>query len=150
MTRPEVDRGLVPYGSTGVGEPARHASTTRSRTATFNPSAVAPLLRIMSAGDLVVQSDLAYEHYNTPRPRALWQKLDPPPSGLGTPVGFGSPAVTARPPVKYPLIDETELGLPHGAAYPQPVAVFPVPGARPILRTEGATTPMLLDGDGAG
>ena len=28
--------------------------------------------------------------------------------------------------------------------------MFPVSGARPILRTEGATRPLLLDGDGAG
>ena len=116
-------------------------STTTIQDDTFNPSAVAPVLRLMSAGDLVVQSDLAYEHYNTPRPRALWQKLDPPPPGSRRPVGFGNPAVTAAPPVKYPLIDETELGLPHDAPYPQPVTVFSVPGARPILRAEGATTP---------
>ena len=86
------------------------------------------MLRLMSAGDLVVQSDLAYEHYNTPRPRALWQKLDPPPPGLGTPVGFGSPAVTAAPPVKYPLIDETELGPPPRR--PVPPARGGVPGGR--------------------
>jgi len=149
MTRPEVDRGLVPYGSPGSAN-LLETFDDDVQDDTFNPAAVAPLLRIMSAGDLVVQSDLAYEHYDTPRPRALWQKLDPPPPGLSAPVGFGSPAVTAEAPAKYPLIDETELGLPHDAPYPQPVAVFAVPGARPILRTEGAGRPMLIDGDGAG
>ena len=149
MTRPEVDRGLVPYGSAGSAN-LLDTFDDNIQDLTFNPSAVAPLLRLMSAGDLVVQSDLAYEHYNTPRPRALGQKLDPLPPGLADPVGFGSPRVTAAPSVKYPLIDETELGLPHGAAYPQPVTVFAVPGARSILRSEGASRPMLLDGDGAG
>jgi hypothetical protein len=149
MTRPEVDRGIVPYGSPGSAN-LLDTFDDDIQNETFNPSAVAPLLRIISAGDLVVQSDLAYEHYNTPRPRALWQKLDPAPAGLGNPVGFGAPSVTAAPSVKYPLIDETELGLPHDAPYPAPVTVFPVPGARPILRAEGATTPILLDGDGAG
>jgi arabinofuranan 3-O-arabinosyltransferase len=149
MTRPEVDRGLVPYGSPGSAD-LLDTFDDDIQDDTLNPSAVAPMLRLMSAGDLVLQSDLAYEHYNTPRPRALWQKFDPPPPGLGAPVGFGSPSVTAEPPVKYPLIDETELGLPHSAPYPQPVEVFSVAGARPILRTEGATTPLLLDGDGAG
>ncbi len=149
MTRPEVDRGLVPYGSAGSANLLENLDDD-VQDLTFNPAALAPVLRIMSAGDLVVQSDLAYEHYNTPRPRALWQKLDPPPPGVGNPIGFGSPKVTAEAPVKYPLIDETELGLPHDAPYPQPVTVFPVSGARPILRTEGASTPMLIDGDGAG
>jgi hypothetical protein len=149
MTRPGAYRGLVPYGSPGSANLLTTFDDT-IQNGTFNASGLAPLLRIMSAGDLVLQSDLAYEHYNSPRPRALWQKLDPPPPGLGAPVGFGSPAVTASPSVKYPLIDETELALPHNAPYPQPVTVFPVSGSRPILRTEGVTTPVLIDGDGAG
>jgi arabinofuranan 3-O-arabinosyltransferase len=149
MTRPEVDRGLVPYGSPGSAN-LLDALDNDIQNGTIDPSALAPILRVMSAGDLVVQSDLAYEHYNSPRPRALWQKLDPPPPGLRHPVGFGSPAVVARPPVKYPLIDETELALAPDAPYPQPVAVFGVAGARPILRTEGAMHPMLVAGDGAG
>ena len=78
MTRPEVDRGLVPYGSPGSAN-LLDTFDDSVQDDTFNPAAVAPLLRLMSAGDLVVQSDLAYEHYNTPRPRALWQKLDPRP-----------------------------------------------------------------------
>ncbi len=90
MTRPEVDRGLVPYGSPGSAN-LLDTFDDEIQDDTFNPSAVAPLLRLMSAGDLVVQSDLAYEHYDSPRPRALWQKLDPPPPGLSDPVGFGSP-----------------------------------------------------------
>jgi len=149
MTRPEVDRGLVPYGSTGASN-LLTALDEQVQEGTVDPSALAPTARIMSAGDLVVQSDLVYEHYDTPRPRALWQTLTPTPSGLSAPVAFGNPAVTAAPPVKYPLIDETELGLPHGAPYPPPVAVFPVPDARPILRAESASHPLLVDGDGSG
>jgi len=149
MTRTDVERGLVPYGSPGSANLLERLDNS-VQDDTFDPAALAPLLRVMSVGDLVLQSDLAYEHYNSPRPRALWEKLDPPPPGLGDPVGFGNRSVTAAAPVKYPLIDETELGLPHGAPYPQPVSVFSVAGARPILRTEGAKEPILLDGDGAG
>ncbi|HUY23268.1 MAG TPA: alpha-(1-_3)-arabinofuranosyltransferase family protein [Acidimicrobiales bacterium] len=149
MTRPEVDRGLVPYGSPGSAD-LLGAVDEGVQAGTFDPSALAPMLRLMSAGDLVLESDFQYEHYDTPRPQALWQKLDPPPPGLGAPIGFGSPRVTAASPRKYPEIDETALGLPHDAAYPAPVVAFPVANARPILRTEGATTPMLVDGDGTG
>ncbi|HLI74776.1 MAG TPA: alpha-(1-_3)-arabinofuranosyltransferase family protein [Acidimicrobiales bacterium] len=149
MTRPEVEREVVPYGSAGAAN-LLTALDEEVQSGALDPSALAPMARLMSAGDVVVQSDLQYERYNTPRPRAFWQVLTPPPAGLGAPKGFGPPSATAGPATKYPLIDETELGLPHNAAYPPPVAVFPVAGARPILRTEGASTPMLVDGDGSG
>ncbi len=149
MTRPEVDRGVVPYGSTGSSNLIT-ALDEEVQEGTLDASALAPMARLVSAGDVVVQSDLQYERYDTPRPRALWQTLDPPPPGLSAPIGFGNPAVTAAKPVKYPLIDETELGLPPDAPNPPPVAVFPVPGARPILRAESAGQPLLVDGDGNG
>ena len=149
MTRPEVERGLVPYGSVGAAN-LLSALDEQVQAGTLDPSVLAPMARLMSAGDLVVQSDLQYERYNTPRPRPFWQLLTPPPAGLGAPVGFGRAALTAAPAAKYPLVDESELALPHDAAYPPPAAVFPVAGARPILRTEGATQPVLVDGDGSG
>ncbi|HTZ08323.1 MAG TPA: alpha-(1-_3)-arabinofuranosyltransferase family protein, partial [Acidimicrobiales bacterium] len=149
MTRPEVDRGLVPYGSPGSAD-LLMALDEEVQTLTVDPSALAPVLRLMSAGDLVVDSDLQYERYATPRPQALWDLLDPVPGGLSPPVGFGDPRVTQAEPERYPLVDETALGLPHDAAAPPPLAVFAVSGARPILRTEGAGTPMLVDGSGQG
>jgi hypothetical protein len=149
MTRPEVERGVVPYGSAGSAN-LLEALDEEVQSGTLDPSALAPIARLMSAGDIVVQSDLQYERYNTPRPRALWQVLDPSPAGLGPAVGFGSPSVTAAAPTKYPLIDETELGLPSGAPYPPPVAVLPVTQPRSIIRSEGVARPLLVDGDGSG
>ena len=146
---PRGRSGPGPLRHTGIGQPARglrrrvskrHPGSRRRGTGPSDHEcgrprrAIRPRLRALQLT----------------APRALWQKLDPPPPGLGNPVGFGNPRVTAAPPVKYPLIDETELGLPHNAPYPSPVSVFPVAGARPILRTEGVTRPMLLDGDGSG
>jgi len=149
MTRPEVDRGLVPYGSPGSAD-LLMALDEEVQTLTVDPSALAPLLRLMSAGDLVVDSDYQYERYATPRPQALWQLLDPAPAGLKAPVGFGDRRVTQAEPEHYPLVDETALGLPHDAASPPPLAVLAVPGARPIVRTEGARAPLLVDGSGQG
>jgi arabinofuranan 3-O-arabinosyltransferase len=149
MRRPEVDRGLVPYGSAASAN-LLEALDEHVQEGTLNPGVLAPMARLMSVGDLVLQSDLQYELYNSPRPQVMWELLDPPPAGLGSPVGFGDPAETAKAPQPYPLIDETSLGIPHGAANPPPVAVFAVPGARPILRAEGASTPMVVDGDGSG
>ncbi len=53
-------------------------------------------------------------------------------------------------PIKYPLNDETQLAIPTGAAIPPPVAVFGVPGAQPIVRTETPKAPLVVDGDGQG
>ncbi|HUI03176.1 MAG TPA: alpha-(1-_3)-arabinofuranosyltransferase family protein [Acidimicrobiales bacterium] len=149
LSRPEVERNLVPYGSPGSAN-LLDALDEEVQEGTLPPDALAPMARLMSAGDVVLQSDLQYELYDTPRPQVMWSLLDPPPPGLTAPVGFGDPAVTAQAPQKYPLVDETELGLPAGASYPPPVAVFGVPGARPIVRAEGAGQPMIVDGDGSG
>ena len=50
------------------------------------PNAIAPLARLMSAGDLLVQNDLAYERYNSPRPLQMASDAHPHP---GRAVGPG-------------------------------------------------------------
>ncbi len=74
--------------------------------------------------------------------------LNSPAAGLGTPTTFGTPRL--YPTIEYPLTDETQLAVPTGASIPPPVAVFPVPDARPIARTESPSDPLLVAGDGQG
>ncbi|HET9732659.1 MAG TPA: alpha-(1-_3)-arabinofuranosyltransferase family protein [Acidimicrobiales bacterium] len=147
MDRPEVDRGLVPFGSPQTADLLDSLDEPLQQS-TFDPAVLAPMARLMSAGDVLFDFDQLYEQYNTPRPQPLWQQLVPTPAGLGPPVGFG-PAAPA-PHVKYPLVDETHLGVPAGAPYPQRLEVFPVPGARPILRAESTSSPTVVDGSGQG
>src|SRR5579884_612366 len=149
MDRPFVARELVPYGSPASVN-LLGALDRPLQEGTFEPSGLAPLARMMSVGEVLIRSDLQYERYNTPRPRPTWQLFSPSPPGLGDPVGFGDPAVTAARPDHYPLIDETELGLPEDAPYPPPVALEAVPDARPILRAESGADPVVVDGDGEG
>ena len=48
------------------------------------------------------------------------------------------------------MTDETQLGIPTGASFPPPVATFAVSGARPIVRTEAAASPLVVAGSGQG
>ena len=62
---------------------------------------------------------------------------------------FGK-AVPNVAPAQYSLTDEEALAEPANAQWPPPIAVFPVSDPRPIDRAEPATTPLVVDGSGAG
>ncbi len=147
LTRPFVAREQVPYGSAASAD-LLNAFDEYVQETTFNPLTLAPIARLMSVGDVVLRSDLAYERYNTPRPRQAWSMFDQSLPGIGSPIGFGKPG--PPPKQKYPLVDETALARNPKAPYPPKLAVFPVSNTRPIVRTESAQNPILLDGDGIG
>ncbi len=147
LTRPFVAREQVPYGSAASADLLNALDETIQED-TFNPLSLAPIARLMSAGDIVLRSDLAYERFNTPRPVQTWSLFDPPPPGLSGPIPFGKPQPAK--PSPYPLVDETALATSPSAPWPPPLAVFPVSHTRPIVRTEPATRPIVLDGNGAG
>ncbi len=148
MDRPYVARELIPYGS----HPSANLLNALDRPLqedTFDPDALAPMARLLGVGDVVLRSDLAYERYRTPRPRATYDLMNSVP-GLGAPTGFGSPepANTAR--RSLPLIDEVELGTDPTLPEPPKVAVYPVEDPEPIIRAVLRDRPMLLAGDGDG
>lgn len=147
MTRPYVARQVVPAGTPAAADLLR-ALDEPLQEGSLDPASIAPIARLMSVGDILVQSDLQSERYGTPLPQVLWQRLQPTPAGLSSPVGFGAPNPAA--PIRYPLDNEERLALPAGAAQPPALAVFGVPGARPLVRTEAATSPLLVAGDGSG
>ncbi|MGI8492402.1 MAG: alpha-(1-_3)-arabinofuranosyltransferase domain-containing protein [Acidimicrobiales bacterium] len=147
LERPYVQRQVVPQGEAGSVD-LLQALDAALQEQTLDPAAIAPMARLMSAGQVLLQSDLQYERYALPLPQVIWQQLDPAPAGLSQPAGFGSPAATK--PIKYPQLDQYQLGLPTGASYPPPLAVFSVPGARPIVRAEPADEPLVVAGSGQG
>lgn len=114
---------------------------------TMNWNALAPISRLMSAGDVLVEYDQAFERYNTPRPALLLQGLNPTPKGLGQPVTFGTPVENVP---TIPMLDETYFDLPPGYPSVAPLAVYPVSNPRPVVRAESLTDPMVVDGDNAG
>jgi hypothetical protein len=147
MERPSTQRELAPYGSLPEVN-LLNAFDLRLQERTADPDALAPIARLLRAGDLVVDSDLQYERYNTPRPRNLWALVSGAP-GLGKPTGFGP----GRPNRTIPDVQlEDELALLTDPAIPDPpeVAAFPVPGAVPIVAAQPAAHPLLVAGDGDG
>ena len=147
MTRPYVIRAAQP-----AGEPASvnllQALDESLQDGVFVPSTLVPVAGLMSAGDILYESDVQFERFGTARPQPTWHLLNDPATGLGRPVTFGTPRL--YPTIEYPLTDETQLAIPTRAAIPPPVAVFPVPGARPITRTESPRDPLVVAGDGRG
>src|SRR5439155_21625449 len=114
----------------------------------FETAALAPVARLMGAGDVVLRSDLQYERFRTPRPQQTWQRFSPAPSGFSAPKTFG-PQYPSGPTV-IPLVDETTLSTPLDAANPPAVAAYPVDGALPIARAELAERPVVIAGSGEG
>lgn len=147
LTRPYVSRQVVPQGEP-AGVDLLSALDGSIQDGVFDPSGLAAVARLMSAGDILVQNDLQYERYGLPQPRALWEQLDPAPAGTGLAATFGPSEAT--PAIKFPLVDETSLALPDGTKDPPSLAVLSVPGARPITRAEAATSPILMAGSGQG
>jgi len=111
------------------------------------PAALAPLLRLMSVGDLVVQNDLGYARYQTPQPSILWGEFSPTPPGLGRPTGYGPPTPDVSP---LPDVNEATLAASPNEPVPSPIEVFPVDDPRPVDRAESAAEPVIVDGDASG
>jgi hypothetical protein len=147
MDRPSVQRELIPYGSAASAN-LLNAFDLRLQERTADPDSVAPIARLMRAGDVLVQSDLQYERYNTPRPRNFWDFVTRAP-GLGDPTEFGP----GEPNVTIPGVQlDDELMFLTDPSLPDPheLAVLPVEGAVPIVGTHSGASPLLVAGDGAG
>ncbi len=66
------------------------AVDTPIQQGTLDPNTLAPMASLMSAGDVLVQYDQAFERYDTPNPQQLAQDLTPTPRGLSDPVSYGT------------------------------------------------------------
>ncbi|MGH9078356.1 MAG: alpha-(1-_3)-arabinofuranosyltransferase domain-containing protein, partial [Acidimicrobiales bacterium] len=132
LTRPFVTREQQVMGSMATAD-LLYATDIGIQTSIENWASLAPMARLMSAGNVLVEYDQAFEHYGTPHPRLLARSLQPTPPGLTGPVTFGTP----RPNVPAtPVLDEADLAAPPGLPWPAPLAVYDVPGTRPIARAE--------------
>ncbi len=146
LTRPFVSGQQAPQGALssydllyGLDEPLQ------SNTA--NPAALAPMARLMDAGDVLVQNDIAYWLYDRPSPQDSWPALDLPQAGLGTPVGYGTPGPNIP---RDPVVNESVLAGNPAAPWPAPVEVLPVSDPRPVVRGEATSGAVVVAGDGAG
>jgi arabinofuranan 3-O-arabinosyltransferase len=112
-----------------------------------NTNALAPMARLMSAGDLMVEYDQRYEHYGIPQPQVVQLQLAHTPPGLTHPVSFGTP----RPNVStVSTLNEEDLAIPANMSWPSPVVTYTVPNPRPLLRAESDTGAIVMEGDATG
>jgi hypothetical protein len=112
-----------------------------------NWAALGPLASLMSAGDVLVQYDQAYERYDLPSPQTVAAGLKTPPPGLSHPTSYGTPqpneSTIAR-------LDETTLSQPPNTGWPAPLVSYTVAAPRPIVRAESLAAPLVIDGGGTG
>jgi arabinofuranan 3-O-arabinosyltransferase len=147
-TRPTLQRQQLIEGSIPTAD-LLDAFDLTLQEGTYDPSTLVPIARLFSAGDVVLQSNLNYWWYNTPKPVETWPLFEHPPPGAGAPVSFG-PKVADSAPAPYANVNEATLALPPDPTLPPALAVFPVSDARPIYRAEPAAAPLVIDGDGSG
>jgi len=147
MDRPVAYRELIPYGSPAAAD-LLIALDRRMQEGTFEPSSLAPVARLLGAGDVLYRADLQFERFRTPRPRWFGPLLDAAP-GLGAPVDFGV-GIPNEPVPEVPMLDDLELALDPAVPTPPAVRAYPVDDPVPILRRHGADGPVVLAGDGDG
>lgn len=143
LTRPFVTREQLPLGSLPSYD-LLYALDNPMQTDTLNPNTIAPLARLMSVGDILVQNDLNYALFDQPQPQQLWAQLHPSPTGLGPATGYGKPVPNL------PSVPEVNLTTPPSSVWPSPLEVLPVEDPRPLARAEATSGAVVIDGDGVG
>ncbi len=144
LARDYVARELVPWGSEASAN-LLIALDQRLQGAILDPAAVAPIARLMGAGDVLLRLDLETDRFSLIPSRALWEIFTRnPPPGLDPPRTFGT-EIPGK--LRYPdLGNLAEPAKPE----PAPVAVFSVKDPLPIVRAKTAHDPIIVDGDGEG
>ncbi|HET6833670.1 MAG TPA: alpha-(1-_3)-arabinofuranosyltransferase family protein [Acidimicrobiales bacterium] len=147
VDRPSAQRELIPHG-TPASANLLNAFDLRFQERTADPDSVAPIARLLRAGEVLVQSDLQYERYNTPRPRNFWDLMTSAP-GLGEPDQFGPHESNITIP-EVQLDDELAILTDPRLPDPPELGAFPVIDPVPIVSVHGPGNALLVAGDGAG
>ena len=114
---------------------------------TANLNALAPMSRLMGAGDLMVEYDQQYERYGVPQPQLLALQLLQTPLGLRDPLSFGTP----RPNISQDsTLNEQDLAVQGNVGWPSPVVTYTVPNPRSMVRGESDTGAIVMEGDATG
>jgi len=152
VDRPWIGRELTAYG-TPPGVDLVRALDNRIQESIFQAGSVAPIARLLGASDVLLRMDSQYERYHAPRPADLWAQFGRekglPALGLAAPRTFGHPTPFVPDP-RQPTLDEFELARSTTGSPNPPLAIYPVSGARSIVRAEPTSGSLLVWGDGAG
>ncbi len=136
MNRPYVARELIPYGTAGTAD-LLNVLDRRFQEGVADPAGVVAVLRRMGIGDVVLRNDIQYQRYNLVSPRELNRVFKQIP-GLGKPIDFGPKTPSSQVPPAPGAREEDEIDLAAPANEPllNPVVVYPVENATPIVRAE--------------
>ena len=144
MDRPYVARELIPWGGPAAQD-LLNALDERLQQGTFEANGFTSLARRMGVGAVDLRYDLQFNRYGTVRPLSLQRDFAHVP-GLTLMRKFG-PQLYGKNSREF--VDETTLASPV-AAQPNSVAVYDVNDPMAIVRTEPASRPVVLAGDGEG
>jgi len=112
------------------------------------PQSIAPMARLLGTGDVLFQFDTQYDRFSGPEPWYLWQLAQSPGSGLVFKKAYG-PVITDQV-ASGPFINESNLALPQGFAWPRSLAIYGVDRVRHLVRIESNQSPAIVAGDGEG
>ncbi len=146
MTRPFVTHEQQIMGSLPTAD-LLQAIDTPLQDGVMDWNALGPISALMSAGNVLVQYDQAYERYNTPNPQQLAADLSRTPAGLTDPVSYGKPVPNVP---LIPEFDEAALTRTANQGWTAPLVSYTVTKPRSIIRTESTNTPLVVDGDASG
>lgn len=148
-TRPTAERHQVAMGSTYGVNLLDNLDNSFQRS-DLNPAGLSAMLRLMSAGDMLITNDEMYSLYQIPPPININTMLNPLPKGLGKPISFGKPQ-SNFPPYGLPYYNNQTLSVPETSPTKLPPLIdYPVKNSRPIVRLESPSSPVIIDGDGLG
>ena len=149
LTRPFVTREQQVMGSLATAD-TLYAVDAPIQAHVERWSALAPMARLLSAGDVMVEYDQTPLRYGSPQAVPLARSLARTPAGLSDPKSFGAPGQRVAKPVVDPdLLAGTTAGSPD-AEKPPPVVVYTVRDPRPIVRAEPDTGALIVAGDATG
>ncbi len=146
LTRPFVTREQQIMGSMATAD-TLYALDEPMQTSIVNWNSLAPMARLMSAGDVLVEYDQAYEHYGVPQSQLLALGLSPTPVGLTDPVSFGPPTPNVS---SIATLDEQDLTAPANPTPTSPLVTYTVTTPRAITRAESNQGAVIVAGDATG
>ncbi len=146
LTRPFVTREQQVMGSIATAD-TLFAMDDPIQNGFEQWSSLAPMARLLSAGDVLVEYDQRYEHYGTPQPALLAQQLVQTPTGLSDPLDFGKPQPNIS---SFSTLDEQDLSNLTALPWPSPLVDYTVSDPRPIARGESDSGALIVAGDATG
>jgi len=146
LDRPFVTREQQVMGSIATAD-TLFAMDDPIQSGTEQWGSLAPMARLLSAGDVLVEYDQRYEHYGVPQPQLLAQQLSQTPKGLSDPVAFGAPKPNVS---SYSTLDEQDLSNLTSLPWPAPLVDYTVEAPRAVTRGESDSGALVVAGDATG